>query len=167
MIFQELIDNNIGSLEVILNKVVEFYPEQRVNLDGYAQVLQTLFVIEKHENEDDNIAIAIRHIKEDDEDWHNVYGYNHCEETWALELCSWSEWLGFWVDPKSLEIYGEIAFIAHCLYEMTWCGFTEDKIEEERQKLHEAIEEVESGEAELISWEDVKKNLNLDDEEID
>lgn len=42
----------------------------------------------------------------------------------ALDLTDWGEWLNMTIHPTTLERMPEQEIIVHCLYEMTWCGYT-------------------------------------------
>ena len=73
----------------------------------------------------------------------------------AIEFTPWNEWLGSNVISK----YGDIKTIAECLWEMTFIGFEEDEIREEKEKLNRRVEEIENGTAKLIPMEEVFKNI--------
>lgn len=44
-----------------------------------------------------------------------------------LSLNSWDEWLGMIVEEKSFEGFSPPEVVAHCLWELTFFGFTPDK----------------------------------------
>ena len=53
---------------------------------------------------------------------------------------------------------------AHILWEITFYGFTEEKVLAEHAELKKQLERIDSGEEELIPWEDIEKELGLDNE---
>lgn len=60
---------------------------------------------------------------------------------YAPDFTPWNVWLGMDIASKSFEFkFEEIA--AHCLWEMTYYGFSETKIESTYKKLADAFEKV-------------------------
>lgn len=62
--------------------------------------------------------------------------------TYALDFLPWEEWLGYYCNQLDLEKHGETAFIAHCLWEMTFDGFSQEQVKERLDELKERIDEV-------------------------
>lgn len=60
---------------------------------------------------------------------------------YAIELTSWAEWLSSEVRIVNLDIT-PAQMIAQCLYEMTFFGFVQDKIQEKKDDLIAQIEEI-------------------------
>ena len=52
------------------------------------------------------------------------------EVSYGIEFTNWAEWLGMDIDPKSLTDYSELAIIVHCIWEMTFYGYTQEAIKE-------------------------------------
>lgn len=75
--------------------------------------------------------------------------------SYALEFKSWSKWLSMTVDDKSLSECGESNFIAHCLWEMTFCGFEERQINNKKRSLDRTLKSVKDGTAKLTSFDSV------------
>jgi len=77
---------------------------------------------------------------------------------YALEMNTWNEWLGYDILNKSIEVYGQAAVLAHILYEMTFFGFSSKAVnkraEKERKFLEKSCEEIQSGTAKLMNFED-------------
>ena len=61
--------------------------------------------------------------------------YANSEVEYALEFHSWEEWLGMEVDSATHQKYAYPEILAHCLWEMTFMGFDQDTIREEKQEL--------------------------------
>lgn len=55
--------------------------------------------------------------------------------TYALELTPWDEWLGMDVDEVALQEVDHGVLLANCLYEMTFVGFDEEKVKNEKKEL--------------------------------
>jgi hypothetical protein len=52
------------------------------------------------------------------------------EASFGIECADWAEWLGMEIDPATLARYQEQEIIGHCLWEMTFFGYTQEKIKE-------------------------------------
>jgi hypothetical protein len=63
-------------------------------------------------------------------DWITVSGYTPGDPDAAggIEYCDWKEWIGAEIDSTTLANYSEPEIIAHCLYEMTWGGFSREEV---------------------------------------
>jgi hypothetical protein len=89
------------------------------------------------------------------------------EVSYAIEMTPWNEWLGMEIDQETannVELT-RADIVAHCMWEMTFFGFEEEKIQEILNDLNEKSEEIKN-----MSEEDLKKNtISLDElkEKID
>lgn len=90
-------------------------------------------------------------------------------ECYALEMTPWSEWLGFKVIQKSVDIYGKLVFVAECLYEMTFVSFDEAEIAKQVKELNEISERIKNGKEKTYTAEEVfaelKEKYGFDDSE--
>lgn len=87
------------------------------------------------------------------------------ETSFALDLVPWEEWLGMELDPATLEAYSGFDIIAHCLWEMTFFGFDQETIREQREELKRRARELdnmteEERKQKLIPLEQVRKELD-------
>lgn len=64
--------------------------------------------------------------------------------SYAFEFSPWNEILGYELFVPNVNSFGADKLLAVIIYEMTFCGFTEEDHQKEVQKLHEAISEAES-----------------------
>ena len=55
--------------------------------------------------------------------------------SYAFDLSPWNEILGYTLDEKSLKDVGELVALSSVFFEMTFCGFEEDTIEEKRDEI--------------------------------
>jgi len=83
---------------------------------------------------------------------------------------SWHEWLFMPINKKSMEQFSEIEIIAHCLWEMTFCGFEEESNQEFLDKLDDEKDEFESLNPEEIkekytSFDEIKEKYNYPKDE--
>jgi hypothetical protein len=47
----------------------------------------------------------------------------------------WDEWLGMEIEADTLEKYSELKILCHVFWEMTWCGYSMEKIIKFRKRL--------------------------------
>ena len=64
-------------------------------------------------------------------------------ESYAFEFSRWNEILGYEIDVRNAYDVGATELCAAVIWEMTFFGFDEERVEAERQKLHEAAREAE------------------------
>lgn len=75
--------------------------------------------------------------------------------SYAFEFSPWNEILGYELFFPNVNSFGADKLLAVIIYEMTFCGFTEEDHQKEIQKLREAIAETES--IQSLPEEDRKK----------
>lgn len=127
----------------------------------YRKLYSELLNKKVKENIDLRLFVVLLKDYFEDEEYVSVYGYSKKDNTcYALDFMEWSEWLGCEVIEKSLSVFGEDIFIGECLKEMTFISFEESKVEEEKEELNRRVEEIESGEAELLSSEEFFAKLS-------
>ena len=88
----------------------------------YKDVLQV--EIESFDDGDCLIAHGVEYVE--GQEYPNHYG---------LEYIPWSEWLGYTMEKETVDNLTPDEIYAGCLFEMTWCGFTEKKRNEARERL--------------------------------
>jgi hypothetical protein len=80
------------------------------------------------------------------------------ETTYALEFKSADEWLGMEIDQESFT-FPPIDIIAHCLVEMTFCGFDDlDKVEK-ISELQSIMHEYDLGKGSFLTHDEVVKRV--------
>ena len=77
-------------------------------------------------------------------------------ESYALSLSPWEEWLAVEVPERLHASMPAAEIAAHCIWDMTFHGWTQERIAEERAELDRRAREVREGTVECIPWEDVK-----------
>lgn len=119
--------------------LLALYPDQKKNIDGYVVTLKELLVLKP-------VKTKMRIIIEDgfDEDKERYYNVSAkdgtIEETaWAIDFMDWAECLGMEIDSETLSVYSPLDIVAHCLWEMTWHGFTQKEIKKKGNELFEAV----------------------------
>lgn len=79
----------------------------------------------------------------DDEELDRLAHSKPRPESYSFILSPWNEILGYEVHSHNVQDIGAVALCAEVLYEMTFFGFTEEKVKAERRKLHEIMRESE------------------------
>jgi hypothetical protein len=131
MTLNDLIKSNTWA--TIAPKFLESYPEAEKDLQAYKTVFEKLRTMPP-ERIDMAIVITEEMDTIDGELYIDVVGiYNNPttpEEKYpqGIEFLPWRKWLGMDIDKNSLTNFSEQEIVVHCLYEMTFEGFDEDKI---------------------------------------
>jgi hypothetical protein len=128
MKFKELIDKY--SFADVWPVLLRLYPDQEKNRQGYAKAYEELRSLEP---EDSDITVYVEWVENGGDSFYDVSGCNDEESRWALGCNPWTQWLGMGVDT---ELCGEPDTLAHCLWEMTFYGFTSDKSGENGLRLY-------------------------------
>ena len=128
----------------ILPVFLKTYPEAEENIKRYQTVFEKLVRISPEEID---MSIVITKEKDGDEDYIDVSGLHNNpknrEETYSqgIEFVSWREWLGMDISKESLANFSESEIIVHCIYEMTYVGFTEEVIQEKIDRIERSRKE--------------------------
>jgi hypothetical protein len=166
MKLQDLIKSNSWlSIELTL---LQLYPDQDKMLDEYRSVFENLKSIEPGDSKM-RIVLTEHGCDPDDESeiktYVDVSGQDDTKDengrkiSYAIEFTEWNKWLGMAITPETLKNFSELEIIAHCLYEMTFIGYDEEEIQEERKSLDKTIEEYKN----LTEEEKKQKTISLDE----
>jgi hypothetical protein len=132
-------------------ELLRLYPDEARNLKAYTRVHKQLLEMSPTPNDDD-VSVRIEYV-EDDEfgDYWDVAGVKPgSDELWAIEYARWERWLGFYVDDDTLQRLSEPQIIAYCLYEMTWAGFDQDKIQRKMHEIADILDEIDNNDSNKI-----------------
>lgn len=149
MIFKELIES--VKYEDIKTILLKNYPDQKkaIKKGAYKTVFDNLLNTPP-EHEETNLTIVVDYVTDDSDDfnpYYHVYGIRKEEDChYALEFSRWALWLGWEVDSQSIEKLGKEQFVANALWEMTFCGFEEEIIQNHFQtNIVDRINEIKEG----------------------
>ena len=174
MKFTDLIkSHNWLSVELTL---LNLYPDQQEIIDQYKNVFDSLLIMEP---ENDEMLIVLTEYEcDDDEENESKSTYvdvsgrklepetdNSLTDSYAIEFVKWEKWLGMEVAPETLYNFNELEIIAHCLFEMTFCGYEQEEIQEQFDSINRTVEDYkkmtdEEKEEKTISLEELKKRLD-------
>lgn len=175
MKFKELIDKY--NWEDIRSTFIQLYPDQEENIEGHKQVFEELHTLKP-------VGTKMRIVIEDIFDEYDKKYYTHVsgkdgtlnkesdpehfkddeignqEVSYAIEYTDWAEWLGLEIDQESLSKYSEPDIIGHCLWEMTFYGFTQENIKKAIDAIDKSAEEAKNNPS---SWRRLVKSENGDE----
>jgi hypothetical protein len=158
----------------IEHTILDLYPDQNEIIEEYRRVFESLLIMQPVNEE---MLIVLAEIKCDSSDesqteatYIDVSGrkqrldLNSLNDNYAMEFVNWENWIGMKLAPETLENFSELEIIAHCLYEMTFCGFNQDEIQEQYASINNRIEDFkilteEEKKQTTISYEDFKKRF--------
>jgi hypothetical protein len=69
-------------------------------------------------------------------------------ERYGFDLSPWAEWLAIQVPQSLLDKMTAAEIVAHCVWEMTFYGFTQEKIVEFRAEMERSVKEIDKGQPE-------------------
>ena len=137
MTFKELIDRQQWGK--VKKKLLKLYPKEKKNLKGYEIVFKGLKKL-KPKPQKMQIELVPCHEQEGYY-WTNVHGkYKSKRQGYAIEYSPWEEWLGMEIEAWTTFSYSEIDIVCHCLWEMTWNGFTQEDVDEKNKELIDRVE---------------------------
>lgn len=144
MKFKELVDR--VDVFSVVDRLIELYPDQEKSRDAYIGVLNGLKTTDAVESKDDIKLLVVEledSFGDDIEVYVNVSGYSETEQqSYAIEFSPWNEWLGMKMYTNSIKRFGEVDVMAHCLYEMTFCGFESVEVEKRMDDIADRVEEI-------------------------
>lgn len=80
-------------------------------------------------------------------------------ERYGLDLSPWEEWLAIRIPQSLRDTMPASEIVAHCIWEMTFYGFTQERVAETRAELDRRMCGIDEGRAEFIPMEQVMDKL--------
>ncbi|MCC7525531.1 MAG: hypothetical protein IT250_11960 [Chitinophagaceae bacterium] len=165
MKFNDLIKSHHWlSIELTL---LDLYPDQNEIIDEYRKVFETLHNLQPVDN--DMLIVLTEYESDSDEKVKSAYAdvsgrkripeQNSITDSYAMEFVKWENWLGMELAPETKNNFSELEIIAHCLYEMTFCGYEQEEIQEQLDSIQKTVDEYKN----LTDEEKNKKTISLDD----
>lgn len=125
--------------------IVWLYPNDQKNIAGFKMVFEQLQTLKPTMT---NMRIVLEDVfdefengwythvcgkegtlrKEDNPEIFKDEKIGNQEVSYGIEFVDWEEWLGMDIDPESTSNYHETDIIVHCLWEMTFYGYTQEAI---------------------------------------
>jgi hypothetical protein len=136
--------------------LLRLYPEQKKNINGYKDVFETLCHMRPRYNKK-GMVIDIRRVGRGKNAYFAVSGIcleEDIHQLYSLAYTPWSKWLGYEVAKKLLKKMSKDEIVAHCLWEMTFAGFTQEKIRRKISALKKQSQDIKDGKVKTISYEE-------------
>ncbi len=113
--------------------LVRLYPDHESELEGYEEVFNKLKALTPVDSEyqlriDLVYSESVGEYQLETTSMSPTQTSGKTGSLFILEFTPWSKWLGMELDPHTLEKFSEFDIIAHCMYEMTFFGFTQEDI---------------------------------------
>ncbi|MCL4536202.1 MAG: hypothetical protein M1610_01200 [Nitrospirae bacterium] len=151
----------VCSFKDVKSSLLALYPDQKKNINEYKNVFETLKQMRPRYSKE-GMVIDIKRVGRGKNAYFDVSGIcleKDAKQSYALEYTPWSKWLGYEVSSKVLKRMSKEEIIAHCLWEMTFMGFTQNKIRRELNKLKKRVEDIKTGKVKTIPFEEVMTRL--------
>jgi hypothetical protein len=145
----------------VKESLLRLYPDQKKVINGYKYVFQTLRIMRPRYNKE-GMVIDIRKVGRGKNAYFCVSGVcteKDIQQSYALEYTPWSKWLGYEVDKNVLKKMPKEEIVARCLWEMTFMGFTQNKIRSRLSVLRRRVKDIEEGKVKTIPHEEVMARL--------
>lgn len=120
--------------------------EEGEKVESYQPMWDKLQTLTPTVNEEQDVIVLRKasdsHSNSEDDFYDVVIKKPMSMEEYACEFERWEDWLGYYCSQTDLDKHGDARFIAHCLYEMTFSGFTQEEMQEEVDELVRRIESI-------------------------
>ncbi len=145
--------------------IVSSYPNQRKSLRGYEDVFELL---QKRTPIASDCQLVIESVEDDSEpgqSYYHLFGKKEGDEkNWSLMFCPWSEWMGMEVSEVTLSELSDAQIVAHCLFEMTFFGFSEERMERVKNSLDDTVvDDLEADSGEYNEQEELPVEISMKD----
>lgn len=130
--------------EDVFERLCTYFSGQRESKEGYESVFNTLLKKKCKKHRLNDLFINVTLYKEDDgRKYLDVDGvdFKKPDIRYGIEFCKWSDWVSMFITNETLNSLSKEDIVAGCLYEMTFFGFTESGVMEEKNKMEKGIEE--------------------------
>lgn len=129
--------------ETAFKALCKWFRDQEGSREGYESVYDKIKGMKPRKHKLSDLFIKVEVVKEEEEDigigdWLNVCGKDVISKSiinYGLEFEDWNDWISMFITQDTLGTLSKEDIVAACLYEMTFYGFTEEKIQERRDEL--------------------------------
>ena len=138
MILKDYI-NNFSDKEVV-GRITELYSDE--DAESYLIILEHLRTLKPVMSD---LSIHIVELEDDGEKHHHVFGTVVKDEIdYSLGWTHWEEWLGMSIGEETLKNYSHLDILVHCLWDMTFYGWSREEIEKVIDQCTDAKDEYET-----------------------
>jgi len=148
MILKDLVKE--VSIEEVKKRLLVLYPTVKTSLPGYEKVYKLLL---KKRARKSTTIINVEWIEDEDSDsggYWDVHGKEPNDDTrYALDLSTFSMWLGFTIGPEILTRKDKVSLFCHILWEMTFHGFSDKEVYKMIRTINRSLKEIKEGKGEF------------------
>lgn len=155
--------------------LLSLYPDQQDLIEEYKRVYESLQVLEPLNSELLIVLTEYERERMEENETSSTYvdvsgrklfpEINSNSESYAIEFVKWEKWLGMELASETIANFSELEIISHCLYEMTFCGYEQEEIQEQFDSINKIVDDYknltkEEKMEQTISLEELKKKLD-------
>ena len=127
--------------EDVFARVCHYFDSQKNSKDGYESAFNELMTKNRHKHNLSDLFIRVEVINEDGSDYLNIDGIDiNNGKHYGIEFCPWEDWVSMFIQQETLDTMSKEDIVAGCLYEMTFFGFSEKRVQKELKEMKELIE---------------------------
>jgi len=131
--------------EDVFSIICHYYEDEIKNRVGYEEAFKELKLKRQKKHNLNDLFIEVEIGKENEIEYLDVYGVKtNSDIRFGLEFCKWDYWVTMFITKDTLTNLSKEQIVAGCLYEMTFFGFSEEKIKEFHDEMEKDIEEAKS-----------------------
>lgn len=131
------------SFEDVFSRICFYYPSQCDCKEGYEKAFNELLGKKQKKHRIDDLFINVEIVEDEDEYYLEVTGLNTKSGVhYGIELCKWTDWLTMFITKETLDRLSKEDIVAGCLYELTFFGFTENKVLNRKDKMVDDIKKM-------------------------
>lgn len=121
--------------------ITKWFPDQNECFDGYSDVFNQVRYLEPGRHYLNDLYIDITVTNEDGSSWLDVHGIElNKQKMYGIEFRSWQDWISMFITKETLETLTPEEIVGACLYEMTFFGFNESKINDMTETINASVE---------------------------
>jgi hypothetical protein len=127
------------NFDEVFSRVCFYFPSQSNRREGYENAFNELLDKKQNKHLLGDLFINVDIV----ENSLDVTGLNTKSGVhYGIEFCKWSDWVTMFITKETLDRLSKEDIVAGCLYEMTFFGFTENKVLGERDKMVDDIKKM-------------------------
>lgn len=142
--------------ESVLGELANLHKDEGEDAEGYDKMWDELLTLQPKLTKTSVLLSLALSLDEESETWIDISGIKEGDNSkYAIEFTDWREWLSMPIKVgDDLLPMSEDHQLAHCLYEMSWAGYTQPEIQERWDRILDSVEEIQA------YLEDESKKLN-------
>jgi len=128
--------------EDVFERLCHYFESEKDSKDGYESAFNELMGKKRHRHNLSDLFIKVEIVNEDGSDYLNTDGIDIKNgKHYGIEFCPWEDWVSMFIQQETLDTLSKEDIVAGCLYEMTFFGFSENRVQKELKEMRESIEE--------------------------